>query len=260
MCTSTTSPSNLAHTFDTWFSLFPNAESKDATQQDITALINATNIQPHHILWDLGCGTGRHLRELHHRNYHNIQGIDLSKAALTVAKQHATNPPIPYIQRDFRDHLVSSSQSADLIYSLDYTFSLFPPDELATLLKLCIQRLNRLGHIYIEMWDKHAITPKRELDITRAHTLSTGQFTYRGQYNPDTQTLQFKHTFTPLPQTTPTTPITPQKPASQNLPIQIHYLYDDQDLQTLIAPLGLKLTQSHQPTTSFSRHFMLSKT
>ncbi|QQE10733.1 class I SAM-dependent methyltransferase [Planctomycetota bacterium] len=240
----TTSKKQLAYIFDTWFKLFPNAEPPDATSTDIDILINSLNLQTNHTIWDLGCGTGRHLRELASRNYINLQGIDLSETALTYAQQNNPNNQINYINSDFRTYLTKEDHNADIIYSLDFTFSLFPEDELTRLLQAAMQRINRRGYICIEMWDSQSVVHNHAMNIQRTHQLPHGNFTYQSQYQPEAQTLVFTHSFQP------------ENQPLQILPPQVHYIYHDQQMKYIANRAGLALTKSHQPVSPFGRHYI----
>ncbi len=63
---------------------------------------------------DIACGTGQLTREMFHRGYKNIIGIDTSAAALTIART-ATTQPISYLESNLEE---------DFTHQLDTTFDL----------------------------------------------------------------------------------------------------------------------------------------
>ena len=234
----------VAETFDAWFNIGPE-EPHEHTSQQVDHIIQTLNLKKRHRILDLGCGTGRHLRELHRRGYRYLTGVDVSAAALQQAKN--LNPDIEYHQEDFRTYLKKHANTVDVILSLDFTFTLYLPEEITVLISYLAQHLRSFGQAYIELWNLDAVTMRREMDRNIDYTLKQGTLHYQSQYNDFANTLHFIHRFTP------------NHGQTISLPPQIHYLYADQHIQHMADSAGLTSSPCNTPDTSFSRHFLLKK-
>lgn len=83
-----------------------------STQQLDRLLQHASGRKDHYL--DIACGTGQLTREMFHRGYKHIIGIDTSHAALTIARA-ATAQPITYLESNLEE---------DFTHQLDTTFDL----------------------------------------------------------------------------------------------------------------------------------------
>lgn len=100
------------------------------TEQDVSALIEATRIRPQDHLLDLCCGQGRHSLELAKRGYHHISGVDRSRYLVRLARKRAKalNLPVQFSEGDAR-HVRLKESSIDCAFLLGNSFGYFEKEE-----------------------------------------------------------------------------------------------------------------------------------
>lgn len=140
--------------FDDWAHTYDRAVRADQSfpfigyEEVLTKMITWADLQSHHVVLDLGIGTGNLAKRLPLPDG-QIWGVDFSKTMLEYARNHL--PQAHLIQADLveRDWLKDISQSFDRILSA-YTFHEFPDTvKVQLLLRLAQESLAPGGCIVI---------------------------------------------------------------------------------------------------------------
>ncbi|NIR51858.1 class I SAM-dependent methyltransferase, partial [candidate division KSB1 bacterium] len=106
---------------------YPHRDEEEAKTQ-VDFVEEVVPLKAAHRILDLGCGNGRHAKELTQRGYH-ITCLDLSSVLLTLARQRYgdENCCIRFVQADMRH--IPFNQAFNAILSFFTTFGYFKSDE-----------------------------------------------------------------------------------------------------------------------------------
>jgi len=139
--------------FDTWYKYFP-IEPDWRTEIDIDFLLELIEVgnREIHFALDLGCGTGRHAEKFRKMNNSIIYAIDFSHSAGSLIKKMNDQKCI-FIKDDFFTFLSISDQKYDLVYSFDFTISLYNEQNLETLFGGISRVLNSKFFFVFDIWN-----------------------------------------------------------------------------------------------------------
>ena len=124
----------------------------DATGRALIDEVEKRAINKEAGILDLGCNVGRHLNALRERGFHNLYGVDLSKAARKVSKDvfPALNEIAEFEEGSFEAYLSNSpSKKFDVVYThgatIEHVNPVFPlVQEICRVTKHCVV----LGAVY----------------------------------------------------------------------------------------------------------------
>lgn len=141
----------------------PYLRGLDYTLSKTKTIADIYNVAAKHEAYlDLGCGTGHLTREMWHRGFKRVLGVDGSKAALDLAK-NATTQPIEYRQIDLDSSFAKAiSEKFDLI-TCKYTLAFI--EDTDQFFQEVKQLLTPNGYFVILSPNRDS-TPEESLSIT----------------------------------------------------------------------------------------------
>ena len=86
------------------------------TRETLSFVLNKANLQRKRFAVDLGSGTGQLTRELFHRGFQRITGVDISDVAVQLAQESTVFPELKYIEYNLEEDFERLfSEKADFI-------------------------------------------------------------------------------------------------------------------------------------------------
>lgn len=117
--------------------------------QQLIAQLSDFFIQPHTVVYDLGCATGETISRIHHRHYHKpvkFIGIDESEPMLQKAiRKNEGNPYIQFVQQSIEHYLFE--HKSNLILSV-LTMQFLPIETRKQVLQNIYSSLNKGGAFF----------------------------------------------------------------------------------------------------------------
>ncbi|MCL2641768.1 MAG: class I SAM-dependent methyltransferase [Phycisphaerales bacterium] len=229
--------------FDLWFRYVPE-EPAENTRRDIDRIVTCSNVAPSDCVLDLGCGTGRHLRELAARGWSCLKGVDVSAVAIQKARQYGCSA-VTFNCESFEETLKQVDKPYQMLLSMDMTLSLYPCDELRRILALAAHALRPGGCLVAEVWNwKTALTSMN--GIHRVFDLPAGKLHYRAQTDQANRQLLFSHEL-----------ITPQDRIA--FPPQLQYVYDEASWRSSAESAGLTIERCEADSSDISIWLWMQK-
>ncbi|MCL2647925.1 MAG: methyltransferase domain-containing protein [Phycisphaerales bacterium] len=231
--------------FDLWFGYVPE-EPAENTRRDIDKIVAGSHAAPSDRVLDLGCGTGRHLRELALRGWSRLKGVDVSAVAIQKARQmsHGCSVcgggegAITFNCEPFEDTLKKVGEPYQMILCMDMTLSLYPCDEIRRILALAAHALLPGGSLVAEVWNWKTVLTSME-GIHRVFDIPAGKLHYRVQTDRANRRLLFSHQF-----------MTPRN--SIAFPPQWQYVYDETIWRSLAESAELPLERCEAGSSDIS--------
>lgn len=125
----------------------------EITKEEVDIIIQALELKPHHRILDLCCGHGRHALELARRSFKNVEGLDISKHLISLARKTASEEglDVKFTEGDAR-HLPYPNDYFDAVVIMGNSFGYFDDvkDDLLVL-KEVHRVLKQQGKILIDL-------------------------------------------------------------------------------------------------------------
>ncbi|NUW30533.1 class I SAM-dependent methyltransferase [Nonomuraea sp. SMC257] len=125
----------------------------ERTSREIDFLVRSCMLRTGSHVLDLGCGEGRHLRELGRRGVRST-GIDQSPSSVAAARSACAGLPVDVLVGDMR---TPSDGTYDAVVCLFNTFALIEQHEVPEVLARWARHLDTGGHLVLDVWNADAI-------------------------------------------------------------------------------------------------------
>ncbi|MBI3741767.1 MAG: class I SAM-dependent methyltransferase [Chloroflexi bacterium] len=134
----------------TWFEIFLETIEPIQNKNEIEFIQRRLPNPPYATILDLGCGEGRHARELSARDY-RVTGIDVNPRALK--KAHAMDSRTKFVELDMRE-LEKLSNRFDAAICMWQSFGYFDQETNANVLEQISCKLNPRGRLILDIYNR----------------------------------------------------------------------------------------------------------
>ena len=237
-------PDDIKRRFELWFTFAPE-EPAAATEDAVTAFVDAAALRPHDAILDLGCGTGRHLFALQRLGYGALCGVDFSSSALARARERlGERNGIAFFMADFKDFLSAPPRLFDACCSFDFTLSLYPREQLPSLLALIKKALTPAGRLFFEVWDYERLCNEKPQDARNEYAVAGDVWVYEAKYRLAEKRIVFPAQFQSKTEGTVC------------FPDQVQYLFSVEELTEMAEEAGFS-ARFHKTDAPFPRMYGL---